>query len=154
MKKYVLIDCKIKKFKKKITVSADKSLSIRWVLMAAQAVGKSIAYNLLNSDDVNNALNAVKKLGVKVIRKKNLCQINGVGLNGFSLKNNTIIDAGNSGTLARLIIGLLANSNKKIVPLNGSHQQAPHVSYDIYVNGMRNFLKTTLLTVKKFTILW
>ena len=44
MKKYVLINGKIKKFKKKITVSADKSLSIRWVLMAAQAVGQSIAY--------------------------------------------------------------------------------------------------------------
>ena len=115
MKKYVLIDSRIKKFKKKITVSADKSLSIRWVLMAAQAVGKSIAYNLLNSEDVNNALIAVKKIGVKVIKKKNLCQINGVGLNGFSLKNNTIIDAGNSGTLARLIIGVLAKSNKKII---------------------------------------
>ena len=115
MKKHVLINGKIKKFKKKITVSSDKSLSIRWILMASQAVGKSIAYNLLNSDDVNNALIAVKKLGVKVIKKKNLCQINGVGLNGFSLKNNTIIDAGNSGTLARLIIGMLAKSNKTIV---------------------------------------
>ena len=115
MKKYVLINGKIKKFKKKITVSADKSLSIRWVLMAAQAVGKSIAYNLLNSEDVNNSLIAVKKLGVKVIKKKNLCQINGVGLNGFSLKNNTIIDAGNSGTLARLIFGVLAKSNKTII---------------------------------------
>ncbi len=70
MKKYVLIDNKIKKYKKKINVSADKSLSIRWVLMAAQAVGKSIAYNLLNSEDVNNSLIAVKKLGVKVIKKK------------------------------------------------------------------------------------
>ena len=115
MKKYVLIEDKIKKFKKKITVSADKSLSIRWILMAAQAVGKSIAYNLLNSEDVNNALIAIKKLGVKVIKKKNLYQINGVGLNGFSLKNNTIIDAGNSGTLARLIFGVLAKSNKTII---------------------------------------
>jgi 3-phosphoshikimate 1-carboxyvinyltransferase len=115
MKKYVLIDDQIKKYKKKINVSADKSLSIRWVLMAAQAVGKSVAYNLLNSEDVNNSLIAVKKLGVKVIKKKNLCQINGVGLNGFSLKNNTVIDAGNSGTLARLIIGVLAKSNKTIV---------------------------------------
>ena len=115
MKKYVLIDDQIKKYKKIINVSADKSLSIRWILMAAQAVGKSIAYNLLNSEDVNNSLIAVKKLGVKVIKKKNLCQINGVGLNGFSLKNNTVIDAGNSGTLARLIIGVLAKSNKTIV---------------------------------------
>ena len=70
MKKYVLIDDKIKKFKKQIIVSADKSLSIRWVLMAAQAVGVSTAYNLLNSEDVKNALIAVKKLGVKVIKKK------------------------------------------------------------------------------------
>ena len=115
MKKHVLINDKINKFKKKITVSGDKSLSIRWILMATQAIGKSIAYNLLNSNDVNNALIAVKKLGVKVIKKKNLCQINGVGLNGFSLKNNTIIDAGNSGTLARLIFGVLAKSNKTIV---------------------------------------
>ena len=77
MKKYVLINGKIKKFKKKIIVSADKSLSIRWVLMAAQAIGKSIAYNLLNSDDVNNALIAVKKLGVKVIKKKSIKRIFG-----------------------------------------------------------------------------
>jgi len=82
--------------------------------MASQAVGVSTAYNLLNSEDVNNALIAVKKLGVKVIKKKNICQINGVGLNGFLLKNNTIINAGNSGTLARLIIGVLAKSNKTI----------------------------------------
>ena len=89
----VIISKKILKFDKIISANPDKSLSIRWVLMAAQAIGKSIAYNLLNSDDVNNALIAVKKLGVKVIKKKNLCQINGVGLNGFSLKNNTIINA-------------------------------------------------------------
>ncbi len=38
-----------------------------------------------------------------------------MGLNGFSLKNNTIIDAGNSGTLARLIFGVLAKSNKTII---------------------------------------
>ena len=98
MKKHVLIGDKIKRFKKKITVSSDKSLSIRWILIAAQAVGKSKAYNLLDSEDVNHALNAIKKLGVKVVKKKNFCQINGVGLNGFLIKNNTIIDAGSSGT--------------------------------------------------------
>ena len=114
MIKPVFINKKIKNFKKKITISGDKSLSIRWALMASQATGKSKAYNLLDSEDVNNTLIAVKKLGVKVVKKKKFCQINGVGLNGFSLKNNTIIDAGNSGTLARLIIGVLAKSNKMI----------------------------------------
>ena len=77
MKKYVRIEDKIKKFKKNITVSADKSLSIRWILMAIQAIGSSKAYNLLNSEDVNNTLIAVKKLGVKVAKKKNFAKLMG-----------------------------------------------------------------------------
>ena len=36
--------------------------------MSAQALGKSKAFNLLNSEDVNNTLIAIKKLGIKVIK--------------------------------------------------------------------------------------
>ena len=39
---------KIKKFNKKIQVSGDKSLSIRWVLLASQAIGKSKGYQPFN----------------------------------------------------------------------------------------------------------
>ena len=52
MTKPVFINKKIKNFNKKITISGDKSLSIRWALMASQATGKSKAYNLLSSEDV------------------------------------------------------------------------------------------------------
>ena len=63
---------KIKDFNKKIYVEGDKSLSIRWVLIASLAVGKSRAYNLLKSEDVLSAIKSLKKLGVKIKSKKNI----------------------------------------------------------------------------------
>jgi len=106
---------KIKNFHKKtIKVSGDKSLSIRWVLFASLAEGKSKSYNLLNSEDVRASIDAIKKLGIKVKLNKNYCEINGNGLDGYKYKNNTTINAKNSGTLGRLILGLLIDANKKI----------------------------------------
>ena len=112
----VSISNKINKFNCTINnISGDKSLSIRWALMASQAVGKSKAFNILNSEDVNNALMSLKKLGIKIKIKNNYCEIFGKGLNSFSYKNNTTIDAGNSGTFARLIMGVLASSNNSVI---------------------------------------
>ena len=118
MKNFLLINKKINSFNKSIGISGDKSLSIRCVIMASQAIGKSKIFNLLDSEDVNNALIAIRKLGIKVIKKKNYCEIHGNGLNGFSFKENTSINAQNSGTFARLILGVVAKTNKKII-LNG-----------------------------------
>ena len=72
MNKSVLINNKINKFNKKIEVSSDKSISIRCVLMASQAIGYSKIFNLLESEDVISAINAIKSLGIKVIKKKNI----------------------------------------------------------------------------------
>ena len=69
MKNQIQIQETIKSFKKKIYIPSDKSLSIRCVLISSIAVGKSKLFNLLDSEDVNNALKVVKKLGVKI--KKN-----------------------------------------------------------------------------------
>ena len=112
MKNYVQISNIIKKFNRVITVQGDKSISIRWALMASQAVGKSRANNLLKSEDVESTLTALKKLGVKVLKNKKYCEIIGKGLNSYNFRNNTII---NAGTLARLILGLLSNSNKSVI---------------------------------------
>ena len=113
-KNFVLIDKKIKDYNKKIYVDGDKSLSIRWALLASQAIGISTAKNLLKSEDVQNTLNCLKKLGIKVIQKQNICSISGRGLNGFIFKKNIILNAGNSGTLGRLILSLLIKSPYKI----------------------------------------
>ena len=114
MSKTLIIKKKIQKFNKQIKVSGDKSLSIRWVLLASQAIGKSKAYNLLMSEDVLAALDSIKKLGIKVKIHKNYCEILGCGINGFKYKKDLVIDAKNSGTLGRLILGLLIKSPQKI----------------------------------------
>ena len=93
MSKIFIIKNKIKKFNKQIQVSGDKSLSIRWVLLASQAVGKSKGYNLLMSEDVLAAIDTIKKLGIKVKIQKNYCEIVGNGINGFKYKENLTIDA-------------------------------------------------------------
>ena len=114
MKNQIIINRKLNKFNKEITISGDKSLSIRWVLFSSLAKGISKATNLLLSEDVLAALEAIKKLGIKVkITKKN-CFIYGKGINGYRYKKNIIINAKNSGTLGRLILGLLINTPYKI----------------------------------------
>ena len=114
MPKVFKINKKIGNFKKTISVPGDKSLSIRWVLFASLADGKSKAKNLLISEDVLAAIDTIKKLGIKVIIKKNECIIFGKGINGYKYKKNLKIDAKNSGTLGRLILGLLVNSTEPI----------------------------------------
>ena len=114
MSNILLIKNKIEEFDKKIIVSGDKSLSIRWVLLASQAVGNSKGYNLLMSEDVLATLDSIKKLGIKVLLHKDHCEIFGNGINGFEYKSNLVINAKNSGTLGRLLLGLLIKSPKKI----------------------------------------
>jgi 3-phosphoshikimate 1-carboxyvinyltransferase len=114
MSNYIIVKNKINPFNKKIIVGGDKSLSIRWVLFSSIAQGKSKAFNLLLSEDVLAAINAVKKLGIKVKLSKNYCTIIGNGPEGYKYKKNIIINAENSGTLGRLIMGLLIDTTHKI----------------------------------------
>jgi 3-phosphoshikimate 1-carboxyvinyltransferase len=114
MKNVFKVNNIIKPFKKIITVDGDKSLSIRWALLASQAKGKSTSSNILRSEDVISTLNCLKKLGVRCLLTQNNCVIYGLGLNGFKYKNNIVLNAGNSGTLARLIIGLLVHAKKNV----------------------------------------
>ena len=114
MSEIIFINKKIKKFNKNITVSGDKSLSIRWVLLSSLANGVSKAKNLLMSEDVIAAINAIKRLGIKVKIKKNCCEIYGNGIKGYNFRKNITINAQNSGTLGRLILGLLINTPNPI----------------------------------------
>ena len=114
MSDHIIIKKKIGNFKKKIFVSGDKSISIRWVLFASIASGISKAKNLLISEDVLSAINIIKKFGIKVVQKKDDFIIFGKGIDGYSYRKNTVINAGNSATLGRLILGLIINSTKTI----------------------------------------
>ena len=114
MSNHVEVLSKIKPFSKTIEIEGDKSLSIRWALIASQANGKSKSSNLLKSQDVISTLNCLKKLGLKIKIKSNSCEIISRGLNSFNYKKNIVLNAGNSGTLGRLILGLLVHSRTKI----------------------------------------
>ena len=110
MTKNLIINNKFLDFNKKISISGDKSLSIRWVLFASIATGKSKAYNLLLSEDVLAAINSIRKFGIRVNVNKKFCEIDGKGINGYIFKKKIILNAKNSGTFGRLIMGLLVNS--------------------------------------------
>ena len=114
MKNYLSINSLIPSFNKVLNVPGDKSLSIRWVLLASQAIGKSKAYNLLESDDVISAIASMRKLGVRILRRRSLYEIKGVGLRGYRHKNNLNLNADNSGTFARLLCGALAGNVKNV----------------------------------------
>ena len=110
----VVVEKKINKFNKSIFVEGDKSISHRALLISSQAYGVSKLKNILEAEDVLNTINALKKLGVKIIKHKNIYYVYGNGLRSFKTQNNLTINAGNSGTLARLLMGLLTTYPHKI----------------------------------------
>ena len=86
MNKIFRLNQPIKPFNRELLIEGDKSLSIRWALLASQAVGKSTAKNILKSEDVLNTLNCLRKLGVKIKLIRNTCIITGMGINGYKYK--------------------------------------------------------------------
>ncbi len=102
---------RIKPFKKSIEVDSDKSMSIRSFLVGSVSQNISSATNVLESDDVLSAINCLRKLGVKIIRNKpQSYKIYGKGLGSLFAKKNLTLNFGNSGTLARLLIGILSTT--------------------------------------------
>ena len=113
---------KIKPFQKTIQVDSDKSISIRSFLIGAVSHNISEAKNVLESEDVMSCINCLKKLGVKIIKKKpKHYLIYGKGLGSFYAKKNAVLDCGNSGTTARLLVGLLSTNPDIHVKIKGDH---------------------------------
>ena len=116
----VITSKKIRSFKKVIQVDSDKSISIRSFLIGAISHNISQIKNVLESEDVYSTIKCLKKLGVKIRRvKKKEYLIYGKGLGSLYAKNNTELDFGNSGTLARLIIGILSTTPDINLKING-----------------------------------
>ena len=96
---------KINKYNKKITVDSDKSISHRAYIIASQCLGISKIKGL-NSEDVRTTINALKKLGIKIIKKDGYDHVYGAGISGFK-KFSGVLNFGNSGTSARSFLGIL-----------------------------------------------
>ena len=99
----------IKFYNKTISIDSDKSISIRSFLIGSISHNISEVKNILESEDVFSCINCLRKLGVKIkkIKAKHYL-IYGKGLGSFQAAKNLVLDCGNSGTTARLLVGLLS----------------------------------------------
>jgi len=91
-----------------IRVPGDKSVSHRAGLLGALAAGPTEISGFLESEDCLNTLGALGALGVEVTRKgPGEYRVEGAGLQGLQ-EPDDVLDCGNSGTTARLLLGVLA----------------------------------------------
>ncbi len=89
-------------------VPGDKSVSHRAVLLGAIAEGATEVHGYLEAEDCQRTIVAVQALGADVTRKgPGHYRIVGAGLRGLQ-EPVDVIDCGNSGTTARLLLGVLA----------------------------------------------
>ncbi|WP_027352026.1 3-phosphoshikimate 1-carboxyvinyltransferase [Desulfotomaculum nigrificans] len=101
----------IKQLKGETAVPGDKSISHRAVMLGALARGTTRVENFLTGEDCLSTVRCFRALGVPVEGPDNGClTIQGVGLNGLQ-EPVTILDAGNSGTTTRLMLGILAGQS-------------------------------------------
>lgn len=91
-------------------VPGDKSISHRALILGALALGKTKIVGLLEADDVLNTADAMRKLGATVAKDETgAWRVHGRGTGGFA-EPDDILDFGNSGTGARLVMGAVATS--------------------------------------------
>lgn len=101
--------------KGRVRVPGDKSISHRAIMLSALAVGESRVTGLLEGEDVLATAAAMRALGADIVRGSDgVWRIHGVGVGGLTSPSQPI-DLGNSGTSARLLMGLLATHDLSAV---------------------------------------
>lgn len=96
---------KLNSYDKTLTVAPDKSISVRAVILCSYASGKSTVRNISLCNDVKSAVDCMKELGANITIDGSTAHIIGAPFRSCKL------DCGNSGTTARLLIGLLSGLN-------------------------------------------
>jgi len=85
-------------------------------MIGTLAVGETIIYGLLESEDVLATVNAMRQLGADIVKNKSKnghsWSVYGRGIGGL-VEPDSAINLGNSGTAARLISGIIASHNIK-----------------------------------------
>ena len=99
-----------------IFAPGDKSISHRCVILSSISLGESRIEGLLAGTDVACTIDAMKSLGSNISFNFNtdICVINGIGI-GSLVEPIKPLDFGNSGTAARLIMGLVSTHPIKSV---------------------------------------
>ncbi len=103
---------KISKVKGELELPGDKSISHRAVIFSSMANGRSRIFNLSDSEDVKSTRRCFEALGVVFTQGKGFLTVNGKGFKNFAAPTGSLF-AGNSGTTARLLSGVLIAQNFK-----------------------------------------
>jgi len=104
---------KINRFIGTIQLPGDKSISHRSLIIGSQATGVVKISNLLESSDIFTTIQCIKKFGIKITKKRKDYFVYGQVVGGLEKFNGTL-NCGNSGTTARLLLGLLSTYPYKV----------------------------------------
>lgn len=103
----------------KITIPGDKSISHRALMLGALASGKTTIQGLLLGEDPRSTANCFRALGAEISElNTEHVQVQGIGL-GQLQEPATVLDAGNSGTTLRLMLGILASHPERLFTVTG-----------------------------------
>ncbi|WP_367159009.1 3-phosphoshikimate 1-carboxyvinyltransferase, partial [Ferrovibrio sp.] len=90
-------------------VPGDKSISHRSLIFGALSVGETRVSGLLEGEDVLRTAAAMRAMGAEIERLEDgNWKVHGVGVGGLS-EPADVLDMGNAGTGARLVMGLVAS---------------------------------------------
>lgn len=95
--------------KGELTVPADKSISHRSIMFGAISHGKTTITNFLKAEDCLSTMSIFRQLGVRIEEEEEKIHVYGYGVEGLQTPTERL-DAGNSGTTIRLLLGILAGS--------------------------------------------
>lgn len=90
-----------------LVIPADKSISHRSIMFGVISKGTTIVNNFLKAEDCLSTIAVFKQLGVRITEKNEQIMIEGKGFEGLTAPSSRL-DAGNSGTTMRLVLGILA----------------------------------------------
>jgi 3-phosphoshikimate 1-carboxyvinyltransferase len=109
-----------------VTVPGDKSISHRALMFGALAVGRTEITGLLEGEDVLATASALRAMGAGIEQTADrIWRVDGVGVGGLG-EPEDVLDLGNSGTSARLLLGMLATHDlTAFVTGDGSLRRRP-----------------------------
>lgn len=103
----------------KTTIPGDKSISHRALMLGALASGETTIQGLLLGEDPRSTAHCFRAMGAKISElNTEHVRVQGIGL-GQLLEPNVVLDAGNSGTTLRLMLGILASHPDRLFTVTG-----------------------------------
>ncbi len=103
----------------KIRVPGDKSISHRALMLGALATGETVIHGLLLGEDPRSTARCFQSMGAEISAlNSDEVRVRGIGL-GSLIEPLDVLNAGNSGTTLRLMLGILASHPERFFTITG-----------------------------------